>query len=104
MKLTYPYATPPDVGTVHFLTDTIGWIRHPLPFKLDHINVWVVRDDDGWTIIDTGLANQTTRDAWHTIHNTALAQEPIQRVIGTHLHPDHIGAADWLCATFNCRL
>jgi glyoxylase-like metal-dependent hydrolase (beta-lactamase superfamily II) len=85
----------------------------PLPFALDHINLWLLRDrldgQDGWTIVDCGVANDATRAAWEQIFATALQGLPVLRVIVTHMHPDHIGLAHWLCdrwttADHDCRL
>jgi glyoxylase-like metal-dependent hydrolase (beta-lactamase superfamily II) len=77
----------------------------PLPFALDHINLWLLRDRqdgpngtvEGWTIVDCGVANEATRAAWEQVFATALEGLPVLRVIVTHMHPDHIGLASWLC-------
>ncbi len=73
------------------------WMRMPLPFRLDHVNVHAVADGDGWVIIDTGLNTADTRRAWETLLDGALEGRPVTRVVCTHMHPDHIGAAGWLC-------
>ena len=77
------------------------WLRMGLPFALDHINLWLLRDRDGdvegWTIVDCGITNDATRNAWEQIFATELQGLPVLRVIVTHMHPDHIGLAHWLC-------
>lgn len=66
----------------------------PLPFKLDHINLWLVEDDGGWTIVDTGIGNAATRDLWTQI---LARHHPLRKIVVTHYHPDHAGNAAWLC-------
>jgi glyoxylase-like metal-dependent hydrolase (beta-lactamase superfamily II) len=68
----------------------------PLPFALDHINLWLIEDGPGWTIIDTGYAMAETRALWAQIFTERLGGLPVTRVLVTHYHPDHIGLAGWL--------
>jgi glyoxylase-like metal-dependent hydrolase (beta-lactamase superfamily II) len=81
----------------------------PLPFALDHINLWVLDDRDergepGLTLIDTGLGNDTTRALWEQIFAGPLAGCRVLRVICTHFHPDHMGLSGWLCERFSVPL
>jgi glyoxylase-like metal-dependent hydrolase (beta-lactamase superfamily II) len=112
-QLSYAFGdTLPTPGSVHQVAPGLYWLRMGLPFALDHINLWLLEDqvDDGsgsrpgWTVIDCGIANDTTRAAWESIFASALAGRPIVRVIATHYHPDHVGLADWLCARWNAPL
>jgi glyoxylase-like metal-dependent hydrolase (beta-lactamase superfamily II) len=73
-------------------------VRFALPFALDHVNIWLVEEPDGWTVIDTGLGDEGTRDRWHELRRGLLAGRPITRILATHYHPDHMGLAGWLCA------
>ena len=91
----YPHETPPDPGQAVELTSGIFWIRLPLPMALDHVNVYAVDDGDGWTLIDTGLDTQKTRELWEKLLAGPLAGKPVRRVLVTHHHPDHIGLAGW---------
>jgi glyoxylase-like metal-dependent hydrolase (beta-lactamase superfamily II) len=79
-----------------------------LPFALDHINLWLLRDEDGgepgWTIVDSGIDDAATRAAWENIFATRLDGLPVLRVVVTHMHPDHIGCAHWLCERWKVRL
>jgi glyoxylase-like metal-dependent hydrolase (beta-lactamase superfamily II) len=68
----------------------------PLPFALDHINLWLLEDGPGWTIVDTGYSMPRTKELWEQIFAERLGGLPVTRVIVTHYHPDHIGLADWL--------
>jgi len=72
----------------------------PLAFALDHINLWLIADGLGWTIIDCGYATDTTRAAWEDILDRHLEGRPVTRVIVTHCHPDHIGLCGWLAGKF----
>ena len=74
----------------------VYWHRMPLPFKLDHINLWLLEDGDGWTAIDTGINRPEVIDAWERIFATRLGGRPLRRLIVTHFHPDHVGLAGWL--------
>ncbi len=85
-------------GGVRRIAEGLFGLRLALPFALDHVNVWLLRDGPGWTLIDTGLGDQTTREVWSGILANGLDGRPINRLIATHFHPDHMGLAGWLCA------
>lgn len=96
-QLDYPFGdTIPAPGTVHELAPGLAWIRMPLPFALDHINLWLLDDGERVVAVDCGYASAETQAAW----DAALAADgrPLERVIVTHHHPDHIGLATWLAA------
>ena len=77
----------------------------PLPFALDHINLWLLEDDGGGvTVVDTGVGLTGTRDLWERLFAGALADRPIVRVLVTHFHPDHMGNAEWLTRRFGVEL
>jgi glyoxylase-like metal-dependent hydrolase (beta-lactamase superfamily II) len=78
----------------------------PLPFSLDHINLWALADDNGWTVVDTGIESTEVTAAWQTLTapTGAFAGRGISRVIATHMHPDHVGMAGWLTQHFDCAL
>ncbi|HMH78351.1 MAG TPA: MBL fold metallo-hydrolase, partial [Candidatus Udaeobacter sp.] len=94
--LTHPWPEPPEGGTSILVAPGIRWIRMPLPFQLNHINLWVLDDEAGVTVVDTGIGLPPTRDLWETLFTGELAGRPLVRVLVTHFHPDHIGNADWL--------
>jgi glyoxylase-like metal-dependent hydrolase (beta-lactamase superfamily II) len=73
-------------------------VRFALPFALDHVNIWLVEEPDGWTVIDTGLADELTRARWRDLQDGLLAARPVKRILVTHYHPDHMGLAGWLGA------
>ena len=94
--LTHPWTTPPEPGQAIVVAPGIKWIRMPLPFALDHINLWLLEDDGGWAIVDTGVGLPPTREAWERVFAGELDGKPVSRVIATHFHPDHMGNAGWL--------
>lgn len=104
-QLDYAFGdTLPPAGTLHEVAAGVYWLRMGLPFALDHINLWLLRDGDGWTIVDCGIANEATRAAWESIFASELEGLPVVRVIVTHCHPDHVGLADWLCTRWQAPL
>src|SRR5271156_5382978 len=94
--LQFPVAAPPQPGDTLAIGPGVQWLRMPLPFALDHINLWLVEDGPGWTVVDTGYAMAQTKELWERIFAERLGGRPVTRVIVTHYHPDHIGLADWL--------
>jgi glyoxylase-like metal-dependent hydrolase (beta-lactamase superfamily II) len=102
--LVYPLPAKPETGQVLEIADGIRWLRLPLPFLLNHINVWLLREGDGWALVDTGLFTNTTREVWHHVLEQHLDGAPLTRVLVTHLHPDHVGCAGWLARKFDVEL
>ncbi|MGJ8670883.1 MAG: MBL fold metallo-hydrolase [Oceanococcus sp.] len=104
--LSYPWGcdTAPPAGGWQKVADGVLWLRMPLPFSLDHINLWLLEEADGWTLIDTGIGDDASRDIWQGLFDTVLEGKPIRRVVVTHMHPDHVGLAGWLCEHFACEL
>lgn len=102
-QLRYPLANtlPPSGGCIE-VAPGVKWIRMALPFALDHINLWLLRDEldgvAGWSIVDCCIDAPASRAQWELIFEQALEDLPVLRVIATHMHPDHIGLAHWLCA------
>jgi glyoxylase-like metal-dependent hydrolase (beta-lactamase superfamily II) len=108
-QLGYPLGdTLPASGTTLDVAPGVRWVRMGLPFALDHINLWLLRDEldgrAGWTIVDCGIANDPTRAAWEQVFASHLDGLPVLRVIVTHMHSDHIGLAQWLTDKWQCRL
>jgi glyoxylase-like metal-dependent hydrolase (beta-lactamase superfamily II) len=102
--LDYPCAKPPEPGQALEIAPGILWIRMPLPFALDHINLWLLPGEDGMTLVDCGYGDATTRALWERQFATTIEGQPVPRIIATHCHPDHIGNAAWLAAHFGCAV
>lgn len=94
--IEFPYSPHPQPGELRQLADGFFWARIPLPFRLDHVNAWVVDEDDGWAIVDCGIDDSETRELWTAMLSGFLAGRPIRRVIATHGHTDHVGIAKFL--------
>jgi len=103
-EIEYEPVKRPPRGDTAGLADGITWLRMPLPFALNHINLWLLRDEGGWVIVDCGVHSETTRDIWHNTFAGAMQDEPATHVIATHLHPDHAGCAGWLVDRFGVDL
>ncbi|MCK6422676.1 MAG: MBL fold metallo-hydrolase [Aquabacterium sp.] len=112
--LRYPCGEPPPAGAARELAPGVLWLRLPLPFALNHINLWALADEDehgpGWALVDTGTNTPETLAAWRTLiapGGPLAATEQgarLTRVIVTHMHPDHVGMAGWLTRKFQCPL
>lgn len=102
--LAFPFEAPPAAGEVVEVAPGILWTRIPLPFKLDHVNVYLIEDGDGWAVLDTGIADDRTRAIWEALVTGPLAGRRLTRLIVTHFHPDHIGLAGWLCERYGLEL
>lgn len=94
--LDYLELQPPEPGHAVAIDVGLTWARIPLPMELNHINVWLMPDADGWLLVDTGMAEEVCRAAWHTLEGGALQDRPLRRIVVTHDHPDHMGLSRWL--------
>ncbi|MFV0295200.1 MAG: MBL fold metallo-hydrolase [Hyphomicrobiaceae bacterium] len=94
--LTYVFDGHPSGAETMEVAPGILWARIPLPFRLNHVNVWLIRETDGWTIIDTGTSDPVARAVWDELLAGTLSGAPIVRLVATHGHTDHVGLAGWL--------
>jgi len=103
-KLRYPLGEPPQGGHAIEAAPGVLWVRMPLPFALQWINLYLLEDADGWALVDTGVATEPTRELWRGLFARDLGGKPITRVLCTHMHPDHIGLAGWITRKFAAPL
>ena len=108
-ELHYPLGDRlPAPGDTVEVAPGVRWIRMSLPFALDHINLWLMRDTldgvEGWTVVDCCIARDEAKAQWEQVFETQLEGLPILRVIVTHMHPDHVGLAQWLCERWQVAL
>ena len=96
--IRFPFDAPPGPGEVTEVTQGILWARLPLPMTLDHVNVYVLDDGDGWAVVDTGLSARRCREAWEALLAGPLTGKPVTKVLLTHHHPDHLGLVGWFQA------
>ena len=102
--LHFPVTTPPAPGTTVAIAPGVRWLRMPLPFALDHINLWLVDDGPCWTVVDCGYGGAKTTALWQQLFAECLDGKPIGRILVTHYHPDHIGLAGWLAERWEAPL
>jgi glyoxylase-like metal-dependent hydrolase (beta-lactamase superfamily II) len=119
MHTTQPVADPeallrhPDPFTSELVAETIAplhssyrevvediyQVRLPLPFALNHVNCYLLADDDGWTMFDTGLDRPEIRTAWEdALNDLEVEPQEIHQIVLTHMHPDHFGLAGYFQA------
>ncbi|WP_353233633.1 MBL fold metallo-hydrolase [Diaphorobacter ruginosibacter] len=102
-NLTYPLQAP-QPGHWREVAQGVYWVRLPMPLALDHINVWLIEDGDGFALVDTGMRTEQTVDIWNALLGAPPFNKRLTRVFVTHMHPDHVGMAGWLTRRFKVRL
>jgi glyoxylase-like metal-dependent hydrolase (beta-lactamase superfamily II) len=100
--LSYPFGGPdagrgPAAGELVEVAPGVGWWRMPMWGPLRHVNGYVLRGGDGVTLVDTGINSDEGIAAWRALLAGPLAGRTVRQVLVTHMHPDHVGLAGWLC-------
>jgi glyoxylase-like metal-dependent hydrolase (beta-lactamase superfamily II) len=103
-NLVFPHSAPPPPGTAIEVAPGILWLQLALPFRLNHVNIYLIDDGEGWALIDTGLGDKATLLAWQGLFDGVLRERPLTRIIATHFHPDHVGAAGFLLQHYDVPL
>jgi glyoxylase-like metal-dependent hydrolase (beta-lactamase superfamily II) len=104
MTVRYEFDTRPEAGETMQVADGMWWLRMPLPFSLGHINLWLLEAGDGWAVVDTGIHTDMSKDVWRQTIASVMSDKPINHVVVTHLHPDHVGCAGWLTDEYGIDL
>jgi glyoxylase-like metal-dependent hydrolase (beta-lactamase superfamily II) len=104
--LNYPWGVGvnPTPGQPEKIADGVYWVRFAMPMSLDHINIWLLEEEAGWTVVDTCLDIPDAKAVWEDLFSGFMQGKPVLRVIATHMHPDHVGLAGWICRKFDCSL
>src|SRR6476619_6660000 len=102
--LRYPWENHPGHDQVVEVMPGVLWVRLKLPFRLNHVNIYLLADCDGWAMVDSGFGNEETIAAWTTLFEGPLRHVKVTRLIVTHSHPDHVGLAGWITERFDCPL
>jgi glyoxylase-like metal-dependent hydrolase (beta-lactamase superfamily II) len=102
--IDFPFAGKPAEGEVIEVAPGILWTRFALPYLLNHVNVYLIEDGEGWAAVDTGLGTDQTKAAWDALLSGPLRGAKLSRIICTHFHPDHVGLVGWLAERFGIEL
>jgi glyoxylase-like metal-dependent hydrolase (beta-lactamase superfamily II) len=103
-KLVYPIAEAPVPGDLIDVAPGIRWLRLPLPYRLDHVNIYLIANEGGWTALDTGLGTDACKQVWDSVLAGPLAGQGLKSLVVSHFHPDHVGLAGWLCERYGLDL
>ncbi len=99
----YPHDDLPYGETLEVAPGVL-WLKMPLPFALDHINLYLLEDGSGWTVVDTGWNGEDVKAHWLAAMTGPMGGKPLRRAIVTHFHPDHLGLAGWLAEEHGAAL
>src|SRR3954463_1884879 len=102
--LRYPWGQHPGPAEGVEIRPGVLWVRLKLPFRLNHVNIYLLADGDGFAMVDAGFGNEESIAAWTTLFEGPLSHVKITRLIVTHSHPDHVGLAGWITERFKCPL
>ncbi len=103
-RISYEFDSVPEAGGLREVAPGVKWLRMPLPFALDHINLWLLADGPGWAAVDSGLNGDPAIGVWRALFAGPIKARPLTRLLVTHMHPDHSGLAGWLCAELGIGL
>lgn len=90
--LTFPYSSPATGEWVEIVPG-LRWLRMPLPWELDHINLYLLKQGASWVLIDAGMPGELDCQRKREIMLAATDHMPISQLLLTHHHPDHLGCA-----------
>ncbi len=94
----------PSPGDITEIAPGLLWLRMPLPLRLNHVNIWLLEEPDGWTAIDTGVRHEATYQIWERVAGELFHGKPLRRLLATHGHTDHCGVAAWMTERFDVPL
>ena len=104
--LPYPFVKgwAPEPGKPFEVSAGVFWLRMPLPGSLNHINLWLLKDNEEWVIVDTGIDAESCKGVWEQVFETFCLPSQVNRIYITHFHMDHIGLASWLALKCHARI
>lgn len=103
-EVNFPFPEYPAAGTATEVADGIFWMSTPVPFvALKQVNLWLLRDGPGWTMIDCGYGKPVVREQLMQVWSSVLGDRPITRLIVTHCHPDHAGNSGFIAGHWDLR-
>jgi len=102
--LEFPFPDYPAQGSAIEVADGIFWVSTPVPFVgLKQVNLWLLRDGDGWTMVDCSYGSDSVRELIEAVWAKVLGGRPITQLIVTHFHPDHAGGSGWIAKRWGLR-
>ncbi len=87
---TFPLGEPTKIA------EGLWVLSQPMLFNPGHINCYLLEDEKGLTIVDTGIPLEDAKSNWKALFDSPLAANGIDKIYLTHGHPDHVGCAQWL--------
>ena len=103
-KIRFPFKDSPENKEIKRINDNIFWARMKIPYPLNHVNVYILKDPESLTIVDTGMNTEENKELWQEILEIYFVGLPVSRVILTHHHPDHFGLAGWFKEKFGSKI
>ncbi|RAV22048.1 MBL fold metallo-hydrolase [Paenibacillus contaminans] len=89
-------AVNPIIRGTKIWEDGVLQVKVPLPFPLRWVNGYILRGQQGFTVIDPGLHTKDAETIWEqTLDENGIGFGDIEQVVLTHHHPDHYGMAGW---------
>ena len=79
-ELDFRFPEAPAAGEAREVADGVLWLRLPLPFRLNHVNIYLIEDGAGFALLDTGIDNQPTREIWEALLAGLLKGRPLTRI------------------------
>jgi len=86
----------PKFGELTQIASDLYWVHFELPFRLNHVNLFLMDTPKGLLILDAGLKSEHSEEHWEALINGPLKSKKFAGLLITHYHPDHIGMAGWL--------
>ena len=93
--------TKPKFGEMKQIASDLFWVQFELPFRLNHVNLFLMDTPTGWLIIDAGLKSDHSIDHWNALIDGPMKSKKVSGLLITHYHPDHIGMAGWIQEKFD---
>ncbi len=103
-RLTTLHDKLPEPGTTLAIAPGVNWVCMPLPFLPAFINCWLLESETGFTLVDTGVNNEKSKILWKAVLEKVCRDKPLQSIIVSHYHPDHIGLAGWFASEYGAEL
>ena len=83
---------------INKMADQIYQLKVPIPYDMGDVNCYLIKGEDGFTIVDTGDHTEEAKILWTKVLSEGI---PVEKLVLTHSHPDHVGLAGWFQKQFN---